>query len=496
MKVIRFHIFVCLFAVGLAQTVQAQNQISAIKEQPGLNGPVRRIRVETVNLMVKDGKTVEGPRLVREITTYDQTGQKIDSVSYPPASSTVIGKKHYLYDAKGNIIEMILRGDDGSILRKEKYDYQFDDFGNWKMMTASFAVSENGNVSYEPFEITLRTITYYYSQPAPQVNVRPNNSQSENAITTATESGSKKLIEAKSGASTGTPKDEAARLPIIGVSETRKKATIEVPQPDNQSVVSVANDTSSEPKTSQTNQAVSEPKIVGQPGDSLQATPKPENGFLASASSFYAKGLEFLASRRNYEAVQALRQATDRDPSDAGAYAKLGIAYAGLQQHEQAVAVFKMAIRIKPEVMDAEAYYQLSNAYIGLGKFSQALETLKQGLYVKRAEQTNAESANASRFPSLADLHYLTGLANYNLGRYHKAIEELKQVISLNPNRAQAYYGLSLAYLANGDRNLAEKQQDTLESLDPVFAAKIARLLSSTPNDRQPSRLSPKSTVW
>ena len=530
MKVIRFTICVCLFAVGLAHTVQAQNQTGysstsvtsgdAIKQPSGLNGPVRRVRAETVTLVVKDGKTVEGPRLLREITTYDQKGQKIDSVVYPAGSSTVVGNKQYLYDAKGNIIEMVSRGDDGSILGKEKYDYQFDDFGNWKMMTASFAVSENGSVSYEPFEITFRTITYYYIQPAPKVTIRPNVSQVANTITMATESGSQKMMEPKSDApvvaATGrptsgikktsaaadvleagrsetpitssaavTPKDEAPKLPIIRVSEAIRKAAIELPQSGNKStVLSVANATSSEPKTSHTNQAVSEPKIVVQPGDSVQATTTAVTDSLL-ASSFYAKGLEFLASGRNDEAAQALRQATERDPSDAAAYAKLGIAYVGLQQHELAVAAFKMAIRIKPELMDAEAYYQLSNAYNGLAKVSQALEALKQAVYIKRAEQASAEVANASRSPSLEDLHYSTGLAYYNLRRYNQAIEELKQVIALNPNRAQAYYGLALTYLANGDRKLAEKQQDTLESLDPVFAAKIAKLLSSRPNDRQ-----------
>ena len=513
MKVIRFTICVCLFAVGLAHTVQAQNQTGysstsvtsgdAIKQPSGLNGPVRRVRAETVTLMVKDGKTVEGPRLVREITTYDQKGQKIDSVVYPSGSSTVVGNKQYLYDARGNIIEMVSRGDDGSILGKEKYDYQFDDFGNWKMMTASFAVSENGSVSYEPFEITFRTITYYYIQPAPKVTIRPNVSQVPNTITMATESGSQKMMEPKSDApgvaATGqptsgikktsaaadvleagrsetpitssaavTPKDEAPKLPIIRVSEEAiRKPAIELPQSGNQStVLSVANATSSEPKTSHTNQAVSEPKIVVQPGDSVQATTTPVNDSLALASS-----------------AQALRQAIERDPSDAAAYAKLGIAYVRLQQHELAVAAFKMAIRIKPELMDAEAYYQLSNAYNGLAKVSQALEALKKAVYIKRAEQANAEVANASRSPSLEDLHYLTGLAYYNLQRYNQAIEELKQVIALNPKRAQAYYGLALTYLAYGDRKLAEKQQDTLESLDPVFAAKIAKLLSSRPND-------------
>jgi tetratricopeptide (TPR) repeat protein len=111
--------------------------------------------------------------------------------------------------------------------------------------------------------------------------------------------------------------------------------------------------------------------------------------------------------------------------------------------------------------------------------FSKALEAIKQTTYIQRAEQANPEIANAPRNPPLADVSYATGLAYYNLQRYRQAIEELKQAIALNPKRAQAYYGLALSYIAVGDRRSAEKQKQTLESLDRVFAAQIARLLAA-----------------
>lgn len=609
MKIIIFTVCSCLFALGLAQTIQAQDQIAnssasapggrGSRQQDRLNGQVRRVRVETVNLLVKEGKTVEGPRVVREITTYDQKGQKIDSVAYPAEDGTVVGNKQYLYDAKGNIIEMVLRGDDGSILNKEKYDYQFDEFGNWKKMTASIAVYENGHVAYESFEIKYRTITYYYGQPARKVITAPTVMPISNTSTTATAGGTAKITKPTSDAPVSvvetsiatsdvkktsnaaeatavkpeksepsitapaavTRKDDAPKLPVIRMSEEAlRKAAIDLPQPQypeaamltgaegnvevqilvdekgevmNASVLSgnplfsevaaaaarkakfsraklspdpariyglinytftlpghqstaspAANGTSSELKTSQSSQGISTLEIR-QPEDSSEANPKPATDSLAPAAAFYAKGSALLASGRNFEAAEALRQATVRDPNDAAAYAKLGMAYAALQQYQEAVVVLKMAIRIKPEIVDADAYYQLSNAYTALGKFPNALEAIKQALYIKRAEQANPELANTTRSPSLADLHYSTGLAYYNLRRYSGAIEELKQVIALNPKRAQAYYGLALSYITIGDRKSAEKQQQTLESLDPVFAAKIAKLLSSSPNDRQ-----------
>ena len=561
MKVIIFAVCFCLFALGLAQTIQAQDQIAhssasapgggGSRQQDSLNGQVRRVRVETVNLLVKEGKTVEGPRVVRAITTYDQKGEKIDFVAYSAEDSKVAGNRQYLNDAKGNIIEMVLRGDDGSILNKEKYDYQFDEFGNWKKMTASIAVLENGKVGYEPFEITYRTITYYYGQPAPKVITAPTVPPISNTSTTATASGPAKITKpttdapvsvaatgiaisdvktsnhaeaipvkpekseasitapvsvAATGIATSdvkktsnaaeatavkteksepsittptavTPKDDAPKLPVIRISEEAlRKAVIHLPQPQYPEAAML--------KTSESNQGISDLKIL-QPGDSSEANPKPATDSPAPAASPYAKGLAFLASGHNSEAAEALRQALERDPNDAAAYAKLGIAYAALQRHQEAVDALKMAIRIKPAIVDSEAYYQLSNGYTALRKFSNALEAIKQAMYIKRAEQANPEVANTPRSLSLADLHYSTGLAYYNLRRFSGAIEELKQVIALNPKLAQAYYGLALSYIANGDRKSAEKQQDTLESLDPVYAAKIAKLLSPSFNDQQ-----------
>lgn len=198
MKVIVSTICCCLFALWLAQPVHAQAQIATYSsstgdsgtQQDGLKGQVSTVRVETVNVLVREGKTLEGPRVVREIASYDQKGRKIDSVAYPAADSAMVGNnQQYLYDANGNIIEMVVLGDKGHILNKEKYEYQFDEFGNWKKMTVSIAVYENGIVSYEPFEITYRTITYYNDQPAPKIITAPIVTPRSSASKAATASG-------------------------------------------------------------------------------------------------------------------------------------------------------------------------------------------------------------------------------------------------------------------------------------------------------------------
>ncbi|HKC64263.1 MAG TPA: TonB family protein, partial [Pyrinomonadaceae bacterium] len=47
---------------------------------------------------------------------------------------------------------------------KEVYSYEFDAFGNWTKMTTSVAVIEGGRVSFEPTEVTYRTISYYLDE--------------------------------------------------------------------------------------------------------------------------------------------------------------------------------------------------------------------------------------------------------------------------------------------------------------------------------------------
>lgn len=149
---------------GQARTSVAMTDERSGWEQDGLQGQVRRVRVETAKMMTKAGNVVEGPRVLRGIATYDPLGKKIDSVDYPVESTTIPGKERYRYDNKGNIVEMVVLGSDNSILSKEAYDYEFDQMGNWTKMNTSVAVYENGKVTFEPIETTYRSISYFYNQ--------------------------------------------------------------------------------------------------------------------------------------------------------------------------------------------------------------------------------------------------------------------------------------------------------------------------------------------
>jgi TonB family protein len=151
------------------------------RDRDGLNGPVRRLKTEMVKLSNKGGKMVEGQRIVLEAVAYDIKGTKIENAYYPVPGAALTGKEVYKYDDKGNIVEMTLVNADGSLLSKEVYSYEFDALGNWTKMTTSVAVIEGGKITYEPTEVTYRTISYYLdeatlakmSQPAQSPSVVP-----------------------------------------------------------------------------------------------------------------------------------------------------------------------------------------------------------------------------------------------------------------------------------------------------------------------------------
>lgn len=138
------------------------------RERDGLQGPVRRVRTETAKIVPKGGKPAEGERVVLETATYDMRGAKVDNAYFLVAGGSLTGKEIYKYDERGNIMEMTLHNSDGSVMSKEKYDYEFDAMGNWTKMVTSVALIENGQLRFEPTEVTYRFISYFLDERVAQ----------------------------------------------------------------------------------------------------------------------------------------------------------------------------------------------------------------------------------------------------------------------------------------------------------------------------------------
>ena len=448
---------------------------------------------------------------------------------------------------------MMVRGSDGSILSKEIYQYEFDNVGNWKKMNTSVAVYEDGKLSFEPVEVTYRTITYYYDQTIDKIAgaspsksgsglVPPGNpgsikkSQSTTAAESVTSS-EPKIISSDHAAATqvgsdskGSTGKESAVSPVpeditsvttnslkTGVSSTSKETP--APTPDKMSVAQVSSVISYEsaqpnkgaPATVPSTGSVEEKPKAPTPTSSISPPSNNSASYDATtaaalsvapsaapsddASQFYTHGLTHLMAGRYAEAVTELRQAVDRNPEDVLAYAKLGLAYAALGQHKETVAALKMAIQVNADMVDAEGYYRLGDSYTALGKRSEALQALKKAMYIVRAQVLEPNPKKYSGVPALPQLHYALGLANYNSENYKEAMKEFKQAVELKPDFAEAHYGVALTYLTFSDLKSAEKEERILRPLNANLANKVAAAINTssvlTPGSEGATRRSP-----
>jgi protein TonB len=59
---------------------------------------------------------------------------------------------------------MTLHNEDGSLLSKEVYSYEFDTLGNWTKMVTSVAMVEGGKMNFEQTEVTYRTLSYFLDE--------------------------------------------------------------------------------------------------------------------------------------------------------------------------------------------------------------------------------------------------------------------------------------------------------------------------------------------
>lgn len=233
--------FACATALGQsnltakANVLQPAPSIAAVESdrvRDGLVGPVRRVRTEIAKLSNPTGKTLEGKHIVLELVAYDLKGNKTENQYFPIAGANLTGKEVYKYDDKGNISEMTLLNEDGSLVGKEIYKYEFDFAGNWNRMTTSVAVIEAGKITFEPTEITYRSIMYYLdenmmkmAQPAVQPLAKPVSQPAGNNVATGNSDTRSAAVETKAPVDTSVAnKKTSASLPSATINSGALKS--------------------------------------------------------------------------------------------------------------------------------------------------------------------------------------------------------------------------------------------------------------------------------
>ena len=386
--------------------------LDSTKEQDGLSGSVRRVKTETAKIQLKDGRPVEGPTQLTEVTTYGVKGNRIENTSYPTGGS-LVGKEEYKYDERGNITEMTVRNDRGAIISREAYSYEFDKFGNWTKMVTNLVVFENGELKREPVEVTYRTVTYYFDDTIAKIveeprEVRPREVKQSKVVLTAPA----------------------------------------VPQPSNFEV-----------------------RDQWLPNLNLNASFAPDSLTLAGDPPPLLKRLKpegvesSFAARKESEPEKPVAKA--ESPTNTTVATDQKIAYdlfvTGLARYDNgdaqgAVESYLQSIKLQPN--SALAYLNLGQAYLKLQKDRDAIKALKESIKLN---------------PKIAETYYGLGFSSFRMGRFRDAADAFKKATTLEPRMAKAHYGLGLAYQELGDSTALMQQYRILETLDRNLAKKLSQ---------------------
>ena len=240
-------------------------RVESDRIKDGLTGPVRRVRTEVVKLAMNGGKVVEGKRTLLEVVAYDIRGNKVENQYFPVVGSTLTGKEVYKYDDKGNISEMTLLNEDGSLVGKEAYKYEFDFAGNWNKMTTTVAVVEGGKLSFEPTEVTYRSIMYYLD-----ANLLKKAQPAETAVPAASSTGTTSDL-AKNNSELKAPAAENTTKPKVSPEKDEKSAPV-VPVPSNEPDLNVMSSAELEHVSPKLNSSAAMVNLESEPPS---VTPKP-----------------------------------------------------------------------------------------------------------------------------------------------------------------------------------------------------------------------------
>src|SRR3712207_5690090 len=93
----------------------------------GVNGPVKTVRTERVELALTDGKWVEGPRLLESLVTLDAEGRKVEQV-YFEGDGTPRYKEVYTYASAAEWTRARYKAD-GELQYSVRFREQFDPSG-------------------------------------------------------------------------------------------------------------------------------------------------------------------------------------------------------------------------------------------------------------------------------------------------------------------------------------------------------------------------------
>jgi len=165
--------------------------------------------------------------------------------------------------------------------------------------------------------------------------------------------------------------------------------------------------------------------------------------------AYYARG--------NYDdAVKAFLKGADLDPTDVRCYKFLSRAYdSSPSQAEEVIERFRRFAELQPENGRALYYYAMS---LWKGKRAQdsSLDLGQIGSLLQRAIAAD---------PKLPEAHLQLGNLTADQGKFAEAIPEYQRALEFDNDLADAHYRLAQAYVRTGQKDKAQAQFATYQTL-------------------------------
>ena len=175
------------------------------------------------------------------------------------------------------------------------------------------------------------------------------------------------------------------------------------------------------------------------------------------ANALYPYWLSRLAYRRMDldSALSRARQAVRLNPAFAKAYDQLGLCYAGLARHQDAIEAFQQAIRLVQQQSLRWPWpsMNLGTLYLRLERLDEAEAALRQSLALE---------------PDFPVAHLRLGRVLEKRQQPAEAIRELKEAARLDPTYPEPHYALARIYKKQDDPKAAQDELRIFQQLRNV----------------------------
>lgn len=214
-----------------------------------------------------------------------------------------------------------------------------------------------------------------------------------------------------------------------------------------------------------------------------------------SAKVWDRLGMALYRTRAYQESESAFRRALLLAPRQPEYYNHLGLTLLKQERHSDATAAYMAALGISPSYV--EARYNLGQVYdlqgrtdVALREFSRAVKDdprFVRGRYalavlLKRMEDYDAAEAHLDTViwfdPAFLDAHVERGFVALQRNGGDRAVGDFRHVLDARPDHARARYGLAVAYAFRRQWVAAQRQCDTLATVDSALASRLQNMIS------------------